>query len=220
MRIVEKLLAVFCLLLAISAPLSATPKTHVVAFGHWTTTRILTGMNQDQPLEIKIRPLLVDGLVKVYTFGTPHEITDRLLVVRRMLRINDSLPSEGAASHWIWQRAGWLIVDRATGHLTPTTLPQFDPEQSDAAWYRDYTAYCGSSDDGQKLFAMVVQLGRRKPLLKKQIAESDAATCSSSTWQRQPPRVTFTWNSDQKLTFTIHGTSIELTDAPDDQNPE
>ena len=210
-----RLAATVFILVFLSAALWATPKPHVVTFGHWTTTRILTGLNEDQPLEIRIRPLLVDGAIKAYTFGTPHEITERLFVVRRMSRINDALPSE-TGLHWIWQRGGWLIVDRANGHLTPATLPAFDPEQSDATWYRDYVAYCGVSDDARKLFAVVMQVGRRKPLLKKQIAETDAVHCSPSTWQRQPSRVTFTWNPDQKLTYSIHGTSVELADNDDD----
>lgn|SRR5581483_772714 len=212
-------IARFFILPFLSIAVWAAPKTHVVTFGRWTSTRILTGVSENQPLEIRIRPLLVDGVVKAYTFGTPHDITDYLFVVRHLLRVNDALPSE-AAPRWTWQRGGWLIIDRPRGHITPAALPEFDPEHSDAAWYRDYAAYCGTSDDPRKLFAIVIQLGRRKPLLKKQIADADEPSCSPSAWQRQPPRVTFTWNSDQKLTFTIHGTSIELTDAPDDQNPE
>ncbi|HWX93992.1 MAG TPA: hypothetical protein VNY29_15295 [Terriglobales bacterium] len=42
-----------------------------------------------------------------------------------------------------------------------------DPFYSTASWYRDYIAYCGVSDDGTKLFAIVAQLGRRKLILKK-----------------------------------------------------
>ncbi len=208
-------IAKFFILLPLCTTLWAAPKTHIVTFGRWTTTRILTGVNEDQPLEIKIRALLVDGVAKACTFGSPHEVTDHLLVVRHMLRINDALPSE-AAPHWTWQRAGWLIIDRTRGHITPAVLPDFDPEQSDASWYRDYVAYCGFSDDARKLFAIVIQLGRRKPLLKKQISETDSASCSSSTWQRQPSRVTFSWNSDQKLTYTIHGSSVELSGDDDD----
>jgi len=58
-------------------------------------------------------------------------------------------------------------VDRITGRASPINLPEFDPFYSKAAWYRDYIAYCRLSDDGKNLYAMVAQLGRRKPILKK-----------------------------------------------------
>jgi len=34
-------------------------------------------------LDLKVRPLFVDTRLKEYTTGTPHELTDRLFVVRR-----------------------------------------------------------------------------------------------------------------------------------------
>ena len=42
-------------------------------------------------LELKVRPLFVDTRLKEYTTGTPHELTDRLFVVRRAFRVNDTL---------------------------------------------------------------------------------------------------------------------------------
>ncbi len=84
---------------------------------------------------LKIRALLVDGVLKEWTTGDMHDVTDRSFVVRRVIRLNDSLPSDAArkpapaskASHWVWQRGPWLLVDRATGHVTalicPTTIP-------------------------------------------------------------------------------------------------
>ena len=36
------------------------------------------------------------------------------------------------------------------------------------SWFRDYVAYCGVSDTGEKLSAVVMQIGRKKPLLKKE----------------------------------------------------
>ena len=94
--------------------------------------------------------------------GAPHEITERLFVVRRAFRVNDTLPGdEAAAPGWVWQRGGWLLVDRLTGHISAIALPEFDPYYSVASWYRDYAAYCGVSDDGKKLFAIVFQVGRR-----------------------------------------------------------
>ena len=74
---------------------------------------------------IKVRALVVDGRVKEYVLGAPHEVTDRLFVVRRVFRVNDSLP-EDSGPRWQWQRGGWLLVDRVTGHVSPINLPEFD----------------------------------------------------------------------------------------------
>ena len=90
----------------------------------------------------------------------------------------------------------FLLVDRVTGRVTQMNLPKFDPFYSTASWYRDYVAYCGVSDDGKKMFAIVTQLGRRKPILKKPLGEPDGdempdSECPAPAWQRQPARVTF-----------------------------
>jgi hypothetical protein len=96
-------------------------------------------------------------------------------VVRRAFRVNDTLPGDAAARPgWVWQPGGWLLVDRLTGHISAIALPEFDPYYSVASWYRDYAAYCGVSDDGKKLFAIVYQVGRRKPVLKKPLGTPPA----------------------------------------------
>src|ERR1700693_1056073 len=94
-------------------------------------------------LDLKVRPLFVDTRLKEYTTGTPHELTDRLFVVRRAFRVNDALPSENSnangnanAARWQWQRGGWLLVDRVTGRVSQLNLPEFDPFYSPASWYR------------------------------------------------------------------------------------
>jgi hypothetical protein len=46
--------------------------------------------------ELKVRALLVDGVVKEWTTGDAHDVTDRSFVVRRAIKLNDSLPSEQA----------------------------------------------------------------------------------------------------------------------------
>lgn len=76
--------------------------------------------------ELKIRALLVDGVLKEWTTGVPHDVTDRSFVVRRAVRLNDTLPGD-KASEWVWQRGPWLLVDRTTGHATPVKLPDYDP---------------------------------------------------------------------------------------------
>jgi hypothetical protein len=47
--------------------------------------------------ELKVRALIVDGSVKEWTTGDAHDVTDRSFVVRRSIKINDVLPSEGSA---------------------------------------------------------------------------------------------------------------------------
>jgi hypothetical protein len=204
-------------------PLSAASKPHVITFGKWTTVETLTGPEEVQKLRLKVRPLYVDGKLKEFTEGTPHEITERLFVVQRMIRVNDSLPSDtGATPQWVWQLGGWIIVDRGSGHVAAANLPKFEPELSLASWYRDYAAYCGISADGKKIYATVVQLGRRKPILDKPLDETvdDSANpaCASPSWQRHPPRVTFRSQDDHKLSFAVRRHAVEVTNDDEDEN--
>jgi len=215
------------LLLELAGIVSATSKPHAIVFGKWMTIKLLTGREEADTLELKVRPLYVDGKLREYTFGIPHEITDRLFVVRRAIRVNDALPEETATNaQWTWQRDGWLVVDRENGHISPVNLPDFDSDYSSPTWYRDYVAYCGISDDSKKLFAVVMQLGRHKPVLRRAIAETSAETsearsapgCASPVWQRRPPRVTFAPHADQKFTFAVRGHAVEtLSDDEEDE---
>jgi len=167
--------------------------------------------------------MYVDGRLKEYTFSVAHEVTEQLFVIRRVVRVNDILPQETASTpRWSWQRGGWLVVDRVTGHISQANLPEFDPEFSSATWYRDYVAYCGISDDGRKVSAVVMQLGRRKPILKKPLGEtvSNGASeteCAPPGWQRAPIRVSFVSRTDQKFTFAVRGHSVEVVS---DDDPE
>ena len=208
----------FCSLLSIVAS-GAAAKVHVITFGKWTSAQWLAGAggNEEKPLTLKMRALIVDGRVKEYVLGSPHEVTDRLFVVRRAFRVNDSLPEESGASRWQWQRGGWLLVDRLTGRISPINLPDFDAFYSAASWYRDYVAYCGVSDDGKKIYAMVAQLSRRKPVLKKPLSNEgvpdDAApdsACPVPSWQRSPMRVSFELAGGAKQTFAIRGHVVDL----------
>jgi hypothetical protein len=210
-------------------------KPHVLTFGKWITVQWFTGtgMAEEKPVALKVRPLLVDARAKEFTFGGAHDVTDRLFVVRRAFRVNDSLPQEaGSPPHWQWQRGGWLLVDRTTGRISPINLPEFDAFYSAASWYRDYAAYCGVSDDGKKVYAIVAQISRRKPVLKKALdAESMAATetkdstpdsaCPLPGWQRAPTRVTFEPAGVPKQTFAIRGHAVDLmTEGDDDEEAE
>jgi hypothetical protein len=235
---VIRLLILIELLFLLQGIAAAASKPHILTFGRWTTVQWIpdssTVLEGDapfaSPLTLKIRPLLVDAHVKEFTFGAVHEITDRLFVVRRAFRINDSLPQESTGPpHWQWQRGGWLLVDRVTGHISPINLPDFDVVDSVANWYRDYAAYCGVTDDGKKIYAVVAQVNRRKPLLRKLL---DAArpgnteirntamdsACPVPTWQRNPSRVSFEPAGGLKQTFAIRGHSADLlTDEEDEE---
>jgi hypothetical protein len=203
----------------------AATKIHVIAFGKSVSVQWLagTGAENQKPQLIKVRALVIDGRLKEYVIGLPHEITDRLFVVRRAFRVNDSLP-EDSAPRWQWQRGGWLIVDRLTGRVSALTLPEFDSFYSAASWYRDYVAYCGVTDDGKKIDAVVAQIGRHKPVLKKLLSsdgvKDDAApdsACSVPLWQRNPPHVSFETPGAQKQTFAIRGQVVDLVnDAEED----
>jgi len=220
MRPLSCTLLVICLLPGIA---SGAPKPHVLSFGKWSTVKWFIGPSQDKPLDLKIRALYVDGRLKEFTLGTPHDVTDRLLVVRRAFRLNDALPEEtSSVPNWRWQRGGWLLVDRITGHVAPINLPEFDSFYSKAAWYRDYVGYCGVSDDGKNLYAMVAQLGRRKPILKKALGDASAddvpdSACPAPSWQRQPVRVTFISQPDQKLTYSVRGHAVDVVNDEEEE---
>jgi len=208
----------------------AVSKPHVIAFGKWNMVSWSSGLatTDGKPLTLKVRPLLIDMRVKEFTLGAAHEVTDRLFVVRRAFRVNDSLPQESASPpHWQWQRGGWLLVDRVTGHVSPINLPEFDVFYSDASWYRDYAAYCGVSEDGKKVYAVVAQISRRRPVLKKlldgqSIVEGDGnsaspdSACSVPEWQRSPIRVTFEPAGMAKQTFAIRGHVVDLITEEDE----
>lgn len=203
----------------------AIPKPHVISFGKWTSAKWPNATGK-KLFDLKVRPLFVDTRLKEYTTGTPHELTDRLFVVRRVFRLNDALPTENASANsprWQWQRGGWLLVDRATGRVSQLNLPEFDPFYSTAGWYRDYIAYCGISDDGQKLYTIVAQVGRRKAILKKDAgkpagADDPDSECAPPVWERNPMRVTFQHGDEQKLVFSIRGHVVDVVN--DGEEPE
>src|SRR5271165_6976067 len=190
------------------SPASAvTRKTHTVVLGAvkrvpYTKAGDPAGAAGGED-SLKIRALLVDGVLKEWTTGDAHDVTDRSFVVRRVIRLNDALPDDkpGPADkqgHWVWQRGPWLLVDRVTGHDMALKLPDYDPGVSQVSWFRDYGAYCGVTASGKSLYAVVAQLAARKPALAKKLAAfaSDPKAqadrvCSVPEWQREPLRVTF-----------------------------
>lgn len=207
----------------------AVPKAHVITFGKTTTVPLFVGPDEKQKLDIKIRPLIVDTRIREFTIGEPHDVTDRLFVVRRAFRLNDWLPDDpdAKAHRWKWQRGGWLLVDRTTGRVSQLNLPLFDPFYSEAIWFRDYAAYCGLSDNGERVFAMVAQLGAKKPVVKQDLGKSKGGAtpdseCVAPEWQREPTRVTIQPIGGQKVVFTIRPHATEMAtkdeDADDDDS--
>ena len=92
-------------LLATSAV--AAPKSHVIVFGRWQPVKLFAGAGEKTSIELKVRTLSVDGRLREFTLGEPHEVTDRLFVVRRAFRVNDSLPaSDHKPPDWKWQQIG------------------------------------------------------------------------------------------------------------------
>jgi hypothetical protein len=116
-------------------------------------------------------------------------------------------------------------VDRTTGRVSPINLAEFDSYYSAASWYRDYLAYCGVSDDGKKTFAIVAQLSRRKPVLRKPLTDGGVAddgapdsACPVPTWQRGPARVSFQTAGGAKQTFAIRGHVVDLVNDAEEED--
>jgi hypothetical protein len=92
-------------------------------------------------------------------------------------------------------------------------LPAFDAEVSQASWYRDYAAYCGTSEDGAKAYLVVWQLGKRKPILKQ---EFSGPGCSPPLWERTPSRVTFIL-AGEKPSFVIRSRGADPQPEPSEE---
>ena len=182
----------------------------------WIGSSETSGLLKDwrSGVTLKIRPLLVDGLVKEWTTGDAHDVTDRSFVVRRVLRINDSLPGEKPAAgdkHWVWQRGPWLLVDRVTGHIVALKLPDYDPGVSQVSWFRDYGAYCGVTASGKSLYAVVAQVSVRKPVLAKKL---DALKGSDRT---EPLLATFHPAGKDAVSFDIIlGSAVLIEESGDE----
>jgi hypothetical protein len=224
-RIYPALIALLATTLVTSA-LAAPPKIHVITFGKWTTVEWVPGTGDNKSVTLKVRPLVVDGRPKEHFLGSPYEVTERLFVVRRVFRVNDSLSEESGPPRWQWQRGGWMLVDRSTGHVSPVILPLFDNYYSVVSWYQDYAAYCGVSDDGKKVYALVAQLSRHKAVLKKPIAvlpdsptneTAPDSACLAPAWQRRPARVSFEPAGQVKQTFVIRGHVVDLVSETDEE---
>jgi len=134
------------------------------------------------------------------------------------MRLNDTLPDD-RTPRWNWQPGPWLLVDRTTGHITALHLPDFDSGISEAVWYRDYAAYCGTGTTAKGgLFVIVAQLGTRRPVVHKQIGKWPQAAppdpvCKPAEWQRDPMRVTLQPTDGEPMTFAVVGTTSLIEDG-------
>jgi len=223
--------AVVPLLLVLAcAPVSAAPpKTHTVNLGPprkvpYTPPESTPDNKSEDSTTLRVRPLVVDGQQKEWTVGEVHDVTDRSFVIRRALRLNDSLPAE--SPRWTWQPGPWMLVDRITGHITALHLPDYDTQVSVVVWFRDYAAYCGLATTAKGgLMAIVAQLGARKAIVQKLIAPwpqpiPPHPACAPAIWQRTPMRATLQPTGGQPLIFDIAGTAslIEENETPDDDS--
>jgi hypothetical protein len=221
--VVPLLLVLACACPAVARP----PKVHTVTLGPirhvpYTPPEANPDNKSEEATTLHIRALLVDGNQKEWTLGEIHDVTDRSFVVRRALRINDSLPGE--PPRWTWQPGPWLVADRISGHITALHLPAFDPQVSDVVWFRDYAAYCGIATTGKAgLAAVIVELGAHKPIVQKVIApwpqpSAPHPVCTRATWQRTPMRATIQPTGGQPITYDVVGTSslIEENDNSDE----
>jgi hypothetical protein len=234
MKLRAGLLFIPILFISIAMPVLAAPrKAHIVVLG---ATRKVPYSKAGDPAgaaanetELKIRALLVDGVLKEWTTGDAHDVTDRSFVVRRAIRLNDALPTDvppekpvPVANRWVWQRGPWLMVDRVTGHTTALKLPDYDPGVSQINWFRDYGAYCGVTSSRKSLYAVVAQIAARRPVLAKKLAafnsqDQPVPVCANAEWQREPLRITFHPAGKDAVSYDIvPGSSVLVEDSSDD----
>src|ERR1700744_2930730 len=122
----RKLVLLAAIVLAAGNARAAKP--HAVALGKPMPAKLFIGTNEDKSIALKVRPLVVDGKIKEFTTGEPHDVTEQTFVIQRAYRVNDTLPDDPrAVPKWKWQRGVWLMVDRTNGHVTRLNLPEFDP---------------------------------------------------------------------------------------------
>jgi hypothetical protein len=194
------LLPIFVATAAIAA------QSHVVAWGAWAVVTLDSGQ------QLKVRPILIEGRIKEYSTGAAHEVTENLWVVRRAYRINNSLPQDSTKRpQWTWELGGWIKVSGATGRISELNLPDFDPHASQVSWFQDYAAYCGATEDASVHYMVVFQLGKRKPVVKKELY---GQSCAAPTWEKDPSRVSFESAGGAKVSFLVHEGTAELQSNP------
>ena len=217
-------LALLLAILPIGLQAVAASKPHVVSLGKAMPVKLFLGPSEDKMMDITVRGLYVDTKLKDFTTGDAHDVTDREYVIRRAYRINDALPEDQHKTpKWLWQRGGWLLVDRVSGRIALVKLPDFDPFYSEVSWYRDYAAYCGITSNGERVNALVAEIGGKKALFRKELGKAsngDASdsNCAAPHWDRQPARVTFLPKAGDKFTVNVSGRFAD--EAPDNDSED
>lgn len=217
-------LAFLLAILPIGLRATAASKPHVVSLGKAMPVKLFVGPSEDKTVDITVRALYVDTKLKDFTTGDAHDVTDREFVIRRAYRINDALPEDQRKTpKWLWQRGGWLLVDRVSGRISLVKLPDFDAFYSEVSWYRDYAAYCGITSNGERVNAVVAEIGGKKPLFRKELdkvslGDASDSNCATPHWERQPTRVTFLPKSGDKFTVNVSGRFAD--EAPDNDSDE
>jgi hypothetical protein len=214
MRRLISLIASTLLIFFLSVAAASNPK--VITFGKPYTVKLFLGPTEANTTNMTVRALMVDGRIREFTTGNTHDITDRIFVVQRVFRLNNNLPLEDKkVPNWIWQKGSWVYVDRLSGRVTQMKLPEFDTFYSEAAWFRDYVAYCGVSEDGERLYAVVAQWGVKKPLLRKELGrvpekgDMPDSYCAIPTWEKQPSKVTFHPKQGETFSYTVYSHAVD-----------
>lgn len=179
---------------------------HVVAWGSWTAVKLASGE------QLKVRPILIDGRIKEYSTGAAHQVTENVWVARHAVRINNALPQDASKrAQWTWQLGGWISVNSASGRISELNLPSFEPHTSQVSWFQDYAAYCGATEDGSVHYMVVFQMGKRKPILKKELY---GQSCAAPKWEKDPSRVSFEPAGGTKVSFIVRDGSAQLQSSP------
>jgi hypothetical protein len=190
----------------------AAGRDHTAVFGPWVDVQMFVGpesaRSTDTSRDMKIRPLYVDGSLEEFTTGQPHSLNDSQFVVRRAYRLSSRTVKNGQAQPFLWQRGGWVLVDRSRGRVSKLNLPDFDPFYSVASWSQDWVAYCGLSDDGTQVYGIIAKLDQRDPIVRKHLRASTGSAkpdgeCQAPRWDQQPGHVTFLPIGGQETTVTI-----------------
>ena len=110
----------------------------------------------------------------------------------------------------------------AADKVSVLKLPDFDPFYSDLSWYRDYGAYCGISSSGERVIAVVAEIGSIKPLFRKDVGKNNEGSapdsnCSAPHWERQPARVTFLPKGGEKFTVNVSGRFADEVEHDSDE---
>jgi hypothetical protein len=83
--------------------------------------------------ELKIRALRVDGVLKEWTTGEAHDVTDRSFVVRRAIKLNDALPSDNP-SEKLAPGEKPATGDKATAGVKPPEKSAEKPARAASTW--------------------------------------------------------------------------------------